>query len=66
MMKEMIITIMKDGEVKVETSGFTGAACVDETKALKAMLGEETSRELKATYYERDGVKSHRHLPLCG
>ena len=65
-MKEMIITILPDGEIKVETKGFKGNACVQETKALKAMLGQETSRELKATYYERNGVAVNRHLPLCG
>ena len=65
-MKEMIITIMADGEIKVETSGFTGNSCVEETEAVKAMLGNETARELKATYYEKNGIVGKRHLPLCG
>ena len=65
-MKEMIITILPDGEIKIETKGFKGQSCVEETKAIKAMLGQETAQELKATYYEKNGVKSTRHLPLCG
>lgn len=65
-LKEMIVTIMPDGEVKIETKGFTGKACVTETEAIKALLGEETSRELTPTYYERQGKVTSRHLPICG
>ena len=65
-LKEMIVTIMPDGEIKIETKGFTGKACVTETEAIKALLGEETSRELTPTYYEREGRVVSRHLPICG
>ena len=65
-LKEMIVTIMPDGEIKIETKGFTGKSCIKETEALKALLGEETSRELTPTYYEREGIKTSRHLPICG
>jgi hypothetical protein len=66
MLKEMIITVMPDGEIKVETKGFKGKACIEETEAIKAMLGNETARELKPTYYQRNGVETKRHIPLCG
>jgi len=65
-LKEMIVTIMHDGEIKIETKGFTGQACIKETEAIKTLLGKETSRELTPTYYERNGVKTSRHLPICG
>jgi len=65
-LKELIVTIMPDGEIKIETKGFTGKACVTETEAIKALLGEETSRELTPTYYEKEGRVVSRHLPICG
>ena len=65
-MKEMIVTIMLDGEIKLETKGFKGDACLKETEVIKELLGTETAQELKPTYYESGGVKSKRHLPLCG
>lgn len=65
-MKEIIIDILDDGEIKIETKGFKGKDCLKETEALKELLGEETARELKPTYYQRNGVKTKRHLPLCG
>ena len=45
-LKEMIVTIMPDGEIKIETKGFTGKACVKETEAIKALLGEKALKLL--------------------
>lgn len=66
MAKEIIVEILDNGEIKIETVGFKGKSCITETAALKALLGTEITQELKATAYERDGVKSKRYLPLCG
>jgi len=65
-MKEIIIDVMDNGEVKVETKGFKGASCLAESEFIKKYLGAEMERELKPTYYEKDGIKTTRHLPLCG
>jgi hypothetical protein len=64
--REIIVDILDNGEIKIETVGFKGKACIEETQLLKELLGAEVAQELKATYYERNGVKSKRHLPLCG
>ena len=69
-MKQIIIDISDDGEIKIETRGFTGKSCVEESLFLKNLLGEETARQLVPAYYveTRNGTKQHirKHLPLCG
>jgi len=66
--KEIIIDVSDDGEVKIETRGFTGKACVQESQFLKDLLGKEIAQQLTPAYYvtgkERTSVK--KHLPLCG
>lgn len=68
MQKQIIIDVMDDGEVIIETKGFTGAACIEETKLLKAALGEEVCRSLAPAYYQVDeNNKLKRNwIPLCG
>ena len=34
-MKQIIVDIMPDGEIKIETRGFVGKACLEETAFLK-------------------------------
>ena len=67
-MKQIVIDIFDDGEVKIETRGFTGKACVDESQFLKELLGTEIARQLTPAYYQRQGQKEvvKKHLPLCG
>jgi len=67
-MKQIIVDVTNDGEVKVETRGFTGKSCLAESQFLKDLLGEETSRQLVAAYYQRQDEKEtvKKHLPLCG
>jgi len=67
-MKQIVIDIFDDGEVKIETRGFTGKTCVDESQFLKDLLGSETARQLTPAYYQRQGQKEvvKKHLPLCG
>ena len=46
-MKEIIIDISDEGEVKIETRGFTGKACVKESEFIKQAaesLGIESSQ----------------------
>jgi stress-induced morphogen len=50
-MKEIIVDIGDDGEVRIETKGFTGKSCLKESQFLKDMLGKEISSQLTPLYY---------------
>jgi stress-induced morphogen len=66
-LKEIIIDVSDDGEVKIETRGFTGKACIQESQFLKDLLGKEITQQLTPAYYtasQKQSVK--KHLPLCG
>lgn len=67
-MKEIVIDILDTGEVKIETKGFHGKGCIEESQFLKDLLGKETARQLTPAYYQREGQKQQvkKHLPLCG
>ena len=65
-MKAIIIDVMDDGEIKIETKGFQGKACIDESQFLKDLLGEETIRNLVPAYYTRKKTAIRKYLPLCG
>jgi hypothetical protein len=66
-MKTIIVNIDETGEVKLETIGFTGKACLEETKFLKDLLGKETARQLTPAYFAVEGKATvKKHLPLCG
>lgn len=68
MKKQIIIDVTNEGEVKIETRGYEGKTCVEESQFLKDLLGTETARQLTAAYYRRQGQKQvvKKHLPLCG
>ena len=65
-MKEIIVDILDDGEIKIETKGFKGKACLTEAKFLKEFLGKETSQSLTPAYYEDQEITVKKYLPLCG
>ncbi len=52
-MKEMIVKIDKNGNISIDTNGFTGDECIRETKKLEQALGVVTSREKKPSFYAR-------------
>lgn len=65
--KRIIMSVMPDGEVKIETIGYSGKSCIEESKFLKEALGEEISRELTPAYFALAGKETIvKHLPLCG
>ncbi|MCK8600095.1 DUF2997 domain-containing protein [Desulfoferrobacter suflitae] len=68
MPKQIIVDIGDEGEIKIETRGYRGKACIEETNFLKTLLGEEISRQLTPAYYTRTSQKKvvKKHLPLCG
>lgn len=67
-MKSIIIDITAEGEIKIETRGYHGKACVEESRFLKDLLGTELSRQLTPAYYQTEHSRTvvKKHLPLCG
>ena len=65
-LKKIIVDIMSDGEVRIETRGFKGPACLEETEFLKAVLGKETASQLTACYREKAKQPIKQFVPLCG
>ena len=65
-MKQIIIDVMNDGEIKIETKGFKGKSCIEETQFLKDLLGEEKARNLVPAYYIKNKKSVRKYLPLCG
>ena len=65
-MKEIVIDVSDDGEVRLETTGFKGKACLEESQFLKALLGEEILCQLTPAYYTKNKIKTKKYLPLCG
>jgi len=65
-MKEIIIDVTDDGEIKIETQGFTGKSCVEETGFIKNLLGHEIAKQLTPAYYTQNKKNIRKHIPLCG
>jgi len=65
-MKEIVIDISSDGEIRIETKGFKGKTCITEAQFLKDLLGKETARTLTPTYWQEEKATVKKHLPLCG
>ena len=43
-MKEIVLDITTEGEIKIETRGFKGKTCLKESEFLKHFLGKETEK----------------------
>jgi hypothetical protein len=65
-MKEIVIDISDDGEIRIETKGFKGKACLEESLFLKNLLGEETYKQLTPAYYNTNKNELKKYLQLCG
>lgn len=65
-MKEIIVDVSDDGEVKIETRGFSGKSCISETQFIKDVLGKEIARQLTPTYWQENRTSAKKYLPLCG
>jgi hypothetical protein len=65
-MKEIILDISNEGEIKIETRGFKGKSCITESQFLKDLLGNEIERSLTPTYWEKEETQIKKYLPLCG
>ena len=65
-MKQIIIDVLDDGEIKLETRGYTGKTCLEETEFIKNILGSEIARQLTPAYYTQGKETVKKFLPLCG
>ncbi|MFH2059646.1 MAG: DUF2997 domain-containing protein [Pseudomonadota bacterium] len=65
-MKEIIVDISNDGEVKIETRGFEGKSCIAESQFIKDLLGHEIQKQLTPAYYHENKVPVKKYLPICG
>jgi Protein of unknown function (DUF2997) len=56
-MKQVIIEVDAEGNIKVEASGFKGADCEKATKALEAALGaQQGDRKRKPEFFQATGT----------
>lgn len=65
-MKQIIIDVSDEGEIKIETRGFQGKACIEESEFLKKVLGHELLRQLTPAYYGNQKVTVKKYLNICG
>ena len=65
-MKEIVIDVSIDGEVRIETKGFSGKSCITESQFIKDVLGKETESQLTPTYWQKTNQTTKKYLPLCG
>lgn len=64
--KTILVDIDDNGEVRIETKGFKGPVCLEESKFLKDLLGTELSQYLTPMFYQKDKVEVKKHINLCG
>lgn len=65
-MKEIIIDIDDEGAITIETRGFKGKACLQESQFLKNLLGTELLQQLVPAYYDTQKTQTKKYLKLCG
>ena len=65
-MKEIVLDISNDGEVRIETKGFKGKTCLKEAQFLKDLLGKQTFQQLTPAYYVNQKQETKKYLNLCG
>ena len=65
-MKEIILDISNEGEIKIETKGFKGKTCLSESRFIMDLLGSEVERSLTPTYWEKEETQIKKYIRLCG
>jgi hypothetical protein len=63
--KEIIIDISNEGEINIETKGFRGLTCLEESKFLKDLLGFELSKRLNPVIQDEKQL-TKKYIQLCG
>lgn len=63
--EEIEVIIGTDGRVQLKTSGFSGETCLEATKDLEALLGNQlVRRETSSGIYEKDPVKTAEQIQI--
>ncbi len=63
--EQIEITIETDGKIRLQTSGFTGDACLEVTEATEALLGDQViTRERTAEAYEQAPIRSAEKVKI--
>ena len=65
-MKQIVIDVFDDGEIRIETKGFQGPVCLAEAQFIKDLLGKETAQQLVPAFYQRGKEIVKKHIPLGG
>ena len=58
MPKEIIVTVAKDGEIKIDAVGFIGRSCATAFTWLEKALGLAKSSQKKAEYFQKEPQKT--------
>ncbi|QDU88425.1 hypothetical protein Pla175_18030 [Pirellulimonas nuda] len=59
-MKSIEIIVSPQGEARIETRGYAGAACQDASRLLEAALGVRQSEQLTSAFFQQPvSVPSH-------
>lgn len=59
-METIIIDFPLGGDIKVETTGYSGSACTEDVAKLLANLGSMTVTEYKPEYSDRSVTQDQR------
>lgn len=65
-MKQILVDVLEDGEVRITTKGFSGPVCLDESQFLKDLLGQEIAVTLTPAYFAQNEENQKQFIPLCG
>ena len=65
-MAKMNLTIMPDGEIKIQIEGMKGKKCIDFSKGFEDSLGEVIDRKFTSEYYGEQFLKTQDHLKEKG
>lgn len=65
-MKEILIEITENGDLKLETRGFPGKTCIEGSQFIKDLLGNEIYRQLTPSAYKQNNKEIKMYLALCG
>jgi len=58
-MNTVIVEIDEQGNVRIDTKGFSGKSCKDATRELEIALGIVTDEKLTADYYRAEPLQAH-------
>lgn len=53
-MRQVIIEVSPEGEIKIEASGFKGTSCEKATASIEKALGAKTKSIKKPEYYQEN------------